>query len=540
MTMSKPNWQALINEKRAFRESQIPLEWRLDEMITSQAHRDNPISAFDLLDQTDILTQHERDMTENYDATALLAQLACGAISSLEVTEAFCKRAAIAHQLFNPLTEIFFDKALNRAKQLDAFLAREGKPMGPFHGLPISLKDTWMVKGEAATLGFVAYLTKPVAEENSPIVDILLDGGAVLYCKTNVPQGLFTLEGENNVFGLTMNPHKLTLGTGGSSSGEGALVGFRGSPLGLGTDIGGSIRVPSHVSGCYGFKPTANRIPFAGQQFHFRKGWPGMLPSAGPHANSARDLMFFCRTIISKEGWKRDSASLAIPWKDVRKKKLKIGFWQGAHETPVFPPVLRALRKAAEVLEAAGHEIVPVSTPEGAGTSQCLNIYVHSLGFDTKATLMKFLDDAEEEILPGMKDFRNLMADIPKSTLDDVWKFYADRADFRTAWHTKFTDADIDVLLCPCHQGTGMPHSGYGLPIYAMIWNLLDCPASVVPFLRSNKNVDSEKIEGFDTDAVDGAPTHVQVVGWSFRDEEVLMATEVISDALEKFSVTNL
>lgn len=101
--MSKPNWETLISEKRAFRESRIPLEWRLDEKITSQAHRGNPISAFSLLDQTNLLTKRERDITDSYDATALLGQLATGDISSLEVTTAFCKRAAIAQQLVCPL-----------------------------------------------------------------------------------------------------------------------------------------------------------------------------------------------------------------------------------------------------------------------------------------------------------------------------------------------------------------------------------------------------------------------------------------------------
>ncbi|KAM5354435.1 hypothetical protein ACJ41O_001084 [Fusarium nematophilum] len=524
--MSKPDWQALIREKRAARDSRIPAEWRLDSSITSQAHRDNPISAFDLLSQTNLLTKRERDITEKYDATALLALLASGALSSLEVTTAFCKRAAVAQQLINPLTEIFFDKALERAKELDAYLAREGKPMGPFHGLPISLKDMWMVKGEAATLGFVAYLPKPVAEENSPIVDILLEAGAVFYCKTNVPQGLFV---------CTISGHDiadLTLGAAGSSTGEGALVGFRGSPLGLGTDIGGSIRSPSLVSGTYGFKPTANRIPFSGQQFHFPKGWPGILPSAGPHANSARDLTYFCKTIIGNESWRRDSSALAVPWIDVPKRKLKIGYWEGSPQTPVFPPILRALRKASEALKAAGHEIVPISTPEGGGTMECAGIYVHSLGFDTKATLMQFLDDAEEEILPGMKELKESMAGAPKSTLDDVWQFHGDRGDYRQAWHAKWAETGVDVLLCPAHHGTGMPHAGYGLPVYTMIWNLLDCPATVIPFLKASKKIDTDEVEGYDADALDGAPAHVQVVGWTLRDEEVLMATEVIDEVL--------
>lgn len=97
--MSQPDWQALIQAKRAERDSRIPAEWRLDSSITSQAHRDNPISAFDLLDQTNIMTKRERGITEKYDATSLLAKLASGALSSFEVTMAFCKRAAIAQQL---------------------------------------------------------------------------------------------------------------------------------------------------------------------------------------------------------------------------------------------------------------------------------------------------------------------------------------------------------------------------------------------------------------------------------------------------------
>ncbi|KAJ4327857.1 hypothetical protein N0V84_001667 [Fusarium piperis] len=491
--MSKPDWKALIREKRAYRDSKIPEEWRLPKKITDQVRRDNPISAFDLLDQTNLLTKREREITDDYDATHLVAQLASGALSSLEVTTAFCKRAAIAHQLINPLTEIFFDKALERAKYLDEYLAREGKPMGPFHGLPISLKDMWMVKGEAATLGFAAYLPKPVAEANSPIVDILLDAGAVFYCKTNVPQGLLSMDGENTVFGLTMNPHKLTLGAAGSSTGEGALVGFRGSPLGLGTDVGGSIRSPSLVSGVYGFKPTVNFIPSSGQQPYLAKGWPGILTSAGPHANSARDLTLFCKAIAGSDNWRRDHLALAAPWVDVPKRKLKIGYWEGSPELPLFPPIRRALRKAAEALKAAGHEIIPI---EGASTLECAGIYFHSLGFDTKATLMQYLDDAEEEILIAMREMKATMQEVPKSTLEDVWKFHADRDDYRLAWHQQWAKSGMDVLLCPAHHGTGMPHGEYGMPYYTMIWNLLDCPATVIPFLKANKNIDTDKVKG--------------------------------------------
>ncbi|KAH7133814.1 amidase signature domain-containing protein [Dactylonectria macrodidyma] len=509
--MPGTDWQALIHEKRALRDSQIPTEWRLDDGITSQARRDNPISGFDLLDQTNLLTKREREITDKYDATALLGQLASGVVSSLEVTTAFCKRAAIAQQLINPLTEIFFDNALERAKELDAYLAREGKPVGPFHGLPISLKDMWMVKGEAATLGFVAYLSKPVAEENSPLVDVLLEGGAVFYCKTN---------------------HDTSSGLGEDFAHRHTLVDGRREQ-----------RVRRHA------EPT-QAYPGSFRQQHWR-GRLGWLPGLSPRCRHRHWRLYsipFSRQWLLRiqanvepdpllwpaDSWRRDATALAIPWVDVPKRKLRIGYWEGSPQTPVFPPIVRALREAAEALKAAGHEIVPISTPEAGGTLDCAGIYIHSLGFDTKATLMQFLDDAEEDILPAMQQMKAVMAEIPKSTLEDVWKFHTDRGDYRHAWHSKWANTGIDVLLCPAHQGTGMPHSTYGLPVYTMIWNLLDCPASVIPFLKANKRIDVEEVEGYDPDALDGAPAHVQVVGWTFRDEEVLMATEVIDEVLQK------
>ncbi|PVH70931.1 amidase signature enzyme [Cadophora sp. DSE1049] len=239
--------------------------------------------------------------------------LATGAITSQEVCSAFRKRAAIAHQVTNCGTEIFFDKALERAKFLVDYLAREQKPFGRFHGLPISIKDSFNVKGLASTLGYVKLLKNPVATENSILVDILLDNGAVLYMKTNVPQTLMTCDSINNVFGRTLNPHKLSLTAGGSSGGEGALVGFRGSLLGVGANVGGSIRIPALSCGVYGFKPTADRVPYGKQEEGSRPGDPGMVSVAGPLATSAADLSFFFRNVLKSEPWKRDATALAVP-----------------------------------------------------------------------------------------------------------------------------------------------------------------------------------------------------------------------------------
>ncbi|OJI98014.1 hypothetical protein ASPVEDRAFT_126076 [Aspergillus versicolor CBS 583.65] len=532
--MISPEWQELIAQKRAARDSYIPSAWRVPSQIMDKIHPEANLSAFDLLKESNLLTSREIEITESWDATALLGFLASAKISSLEVTAAFCKRAAIAQQLTNCLTEILFDKALDRARLLDEYLAREGKTMGPFHGLPISLKDTMMVKGEYATLGFVSYLKKPPAEENSVIVDMLLDAGAVLYVKTNVPQTLFICEGYNNVFGQTMNPHKLCLTPSGSSSGEGALVGFRGSVLGVGSDIGGSIRAPSLCCGAFGFKPTANRLPYAKQQALIPKGWPGIMPTLGPHATSARDLTLLFKSIVQGQPWVRDSTAQAVAWRDVpRKSKLRIGVWPSDPDFPVTPPVSRALASAVEKLKAAGHEVKLLTQPPSLKTAAILG--GRSLDLDPDQSIFKILAEAGEEPIPALRELRpDELVSGREANLAEIWSINADKEDYREEWGRIWREEKLDVLLCPGGRTTAVPHGKYGVPAYTIIWNLLDFPSSVVPYLQADKSLDLPATENYDPVVVDKAPVGVQIVGWRFQDEEVLMATEVIAEVLAR------
>lgn len=175
------SWQSIAARKQDERTSRIPKEWRLDSASANARH------LLDVPRQCGILTDHELRITETYDVARLLAAIAGGSLQSEQVTRAFCKRAAIAQQLTNCLTEIFFNDALARSCELDAYLKKHGKPMGPLHGLPVSLKDTFKVKGYDASVGVASLCFKP-ATSNSALVDLLLSLGAVLYCKTNVPQ----------------------------------------------------------------------------------------------------------------------------------------------------------------------------------------------------------------------------------------------------------------------------------------------------------------------------------------------------------------
>jgi len=133
-------WKELIDAKRKSNFEKIPKEWRLPDDLLEKVHSNPNTNVLDIPITCGILTQKEIDITETPDATTLLQKLANGDLRAYEVTLAFCKRAAIAQQLLNCLTEIFFDQALERAKTLDEYFTKYGKTMGPLHGLPISLK----------------------------------------------------------------------------------------------------------------------------------------------------------------------------------------------------------------------------------------------------------------------------------------------------------------------------------------------------------------------------------------------------------------
>ncbi|GAB1210210.1 hypothetical protein APSETT445_009000 [Aspergillus pseudonomiae] len=208
---------------------------------------------------------------------------------------------------------MFFDKALARAKQLDEVFARTGVTTGPLHGLPISIKESFNVPGVPTTLGFVGFLDRPPASTSSALVEILNNSGAVLYVKTNIPQTMMTPDSHNNVFGRVLNPHGRSLTAGGSSGGEGALVAMRGSILGVGTDIAGSVRIPALCCGVFGFKPTACRVPYAGQTSAGRPGMTGIFPSAGPLCHSIRDAELFLRVVLNSRPPDLDDLALDEP-----------------------------------------------------------------------------------------------------------------------------------------------------------------------------------------------------------------------------------
>jgi amidase len=257
-----PAWEA---------QAEIPRRIRDDSLLKVQP----PLQAVpDVLPQNSqalpslTLTPRELELTQDYSVNELLVELKTKKLSSEELTRAFLRRAAVAHLATNCLTELMWDDAIHRARYLDSL----PEPIGPLHGLPISVKEHLGTKGEnqQANGSYVAYVGKH--QGSTLLLDILWDAGCVYFARTTQPQTIMHLETESNIYGRTVNPYNRNLTSGGSSGGESALIGLRGSVLvssvgslfsllkllihikGLGGDIGGSVRVPAAHCGIYGFK----------------------------------------------------------------------------------------------------------------------------------------------------------------------------------------------------------------------------------------------------------------------------------------------
>ena len=209
------------------------------------------------------------------------------------------------------MTEVFFDDALERAKFLDDYQHKHKKLIGPFHGLPISLKDSFFLSPYPSSIG-VAKLAREPVDSTAPLARLLHDLGAVFYVKTNVPVAMMGCETNNNLWGEANNPWGFT--PGGSSGGEGALVSMKGSPLGIGTDLGGSVRMPAGWCGLYGFKASALRMSMRGHQSPL-KGVDLIRGTCGPLARSFDTIELWLETVLSETRlWELDNTVSVIKY----------------------------------------------------------------------------------------------------------------------------------------------------------------------------------------------------------------------------------
>ncbi|KAF8729069.1 Amidase, partial [Rhizoctonia solani] len=485
---AKNTWEATAALKRDDRANRLKpyAHWGLAELAPPSSQK----SVIPLVHTR--LTDRERSFLAT-DATDLAQRLASRECTALEVTTAFCKAAYVAQELTNCLTEVMFDQALARARELDTHISTTGKVVGPLHGVPVSIKDHIAVKGEDTASGLVAWAGRTIAEEDATIVRLLREAGAIIYVKTTNPQALFAFETLSNIYGYTSNPYNRALGCGGSSGGEGALIASRGSLLGVGTDIGGSIpfddiRVPSAWCGLYGLKPSSNRLPASGLLSPY-PGFDNIHGVIGPMAHSARDLELFCRVTSDHEPWNSDFSTLSVPWNSSvtqRKEgdKLVIGFFTDDGVVTPHPPIIERLHKTRDALIAAGHEVVDWVPMDHM---QAFKLIAELLFLDGGEAVRAVLAESGEPAIPPLA--RNLTdsREAGTHTLAQSWAANVQRDQFRaralkhwndTALRSK-SGRPVDAILCPVAPTLAPPHDTTRWGGYTTYWNLLDLPSVV-------------------------------------------------------------
>ncbi|KAF9269992.1 general amidase [Marasmius fiardii PR-910] len=558
------DWKTLAAQKKARQLTSVPKEW-LDR-LSSNLPAQTQLNVTSYPGICGLLDGRELNIT-NSDVETLLLKLSSGEWTAVEVTTAFCKRAIVAQQLTNCLTEIFIDRALARAVQLDEYYQKTGKVVGSLHGLPVSLKDQVDIKGLESTIGYVSYINR-FADRNAVLVEILEAEGAVLYVKSNIPQTLMWPETFNHIFGRTVNPHNRSLTCGGSSGGEGALVALKGSPLGVGSDIGGSVRIPSACCGIYGLRPSTGRVPYSGCA-NSLEGQDSLLSVLGPMSNSVAGLKIFMKAIIDAKPWTKDPLAACKRWSEEEYQLADHGggkqlcfavLWDDGVVAP-HPPILRGLEMTKKALISAGHRVidwVPFKHEEiyesalsiyNAGAKEDFDVVTGVSGEPLISTM--YPDTAQT---PGVHDF--LRPSLDGISAYQLWQAQKKRKLLREEylWHwqgtekTTGTGRPVDAILSPVAPATAPPHGTTKNANYTMIFNALDYTALVIPVSRVDQKLDIQRKrqtffndtdkahhESYNPATFADAPITIQLVGRTMQEEAVLRMSEIVDSALKTF-----
>ncbi|KAI1608146.1 general amidase [Exophiala viscosa] len=543
---------AVKGAKRAkARDALIPKRYWVDAKDLPPADQK---SVIDLV--SPLLSKKEIDIISILDVTALLKRLHSAELSAVEVLEAYTKQAIFTQQLVGVLTETMIPEAFENAQALDKILAETGKPVGPLHGLPISLKDQFHIKGYELNIGYVSRIGT-VSDRHCTLVDLLVKAGAVYYVRTNLPQNIMRGEVDNFVYGLTTNPSNRELSPGGSTGGEGALLAMHGSPLGVGTDIGGSVRIPAAFCGIWSLRPSYHRVPYqwCANSMLGQETVPSVI---GPMSSSYTGLVEFMKAIASQEPWLHDPIVLEKPWNEAafeapqKKGKLTFAMMWDDGVTRVHPPITRAQKAVVAALTAAGHEIIdwsPVNHVEGTAILDV--VYKADGGKDIADECAA----SGEPILPGLGEGAS-----KHLTVWEAWQLNKRRDAFRKtyldAWNASASKTanglPVDAIISPVAPFVAAVLTENDNLDYTSIWNLLDYPSVVFPTgLRVDVGIDTGKVAG---EAISGsrdelnasrweehgavgyenAPVGLQVLGRRGREEEILGIAKVLGKAIEQ------
>jgi Asp-tRNA(Asn)/Glu-tRNA(Gln) amidotransferase A subunit family amidase len=452
-------------------------------------------------------------------AATMAEQIRKKKISPVELVNAHLAQIERLNPALNAFVQVDAERARQAARRAESAVMSEAV-LGPLHGVPISIKSSFNVEGlrcEAGTrlrAGFVS-------REDAPLVTRLKNAGAIILGTTNTPELLMAWETDNLLHGRTNNPWDLDRTSGGSSGGEAAAIAAGMSAGGVGSDGGGSIRVPAHFSGICGLKPTPGRIPSTGH-FPVSAGPFASIGVVGPMARNVEDLKILFAAMQGPDVGDTNSAPVPLHWPNEPEiKKLQVGYFEGDGRTPVTAETRIAIRKAAEALRSTGFQ-VEYFRPEGLEEARQLwwKYFVVAGGM----LLQPMFKGRESDLSPILKQFLDHAAALPAHTgrtLLDAWIR-------RDAVRAKFFEQmeQYSILLCPAAAIPAFRHGERSWQLegktveyldawsYTEFFNLLGNPAAVVPIAHSSE----------------GLPIGVQIVGRPWQEEQVL----AVAGALEK------
>jgi amidase len=444
-------------------------------------------------------------------ATKLAQAIRAKQVSAVEVVTTYLERIEVVNPSINAVVQLA-DMALDQARDADAALAR-GEIRGPLHGVPMTIKDSFDTAGvisTGGTLGRAAF----VPAQDATAVARLRAAGAIMLGKTNTPE--LTLSGipDNLVYGRTNNPYDLSCTPGGSSGGAAAILAAGGSPLDLGTDTAGSIRVPSHCCGTAGIKPTSGRVPRTGHIISFDMGALDRLTQPGPMARFVEDLILTL-PILAGVDW-CDPAIVPMPLAEPRLvglNGLRAAVYTDNGIVSPTPETASSVRAAAQCLRDAG-TVVDEDRPPGV--ERAVELWAALFQADGGARVRSLLERA------GTKQASPTL----QWSQSDAAMSLPDYVDLLTRWdefrsHMLAYLRQYDVIVCPAAAHPAVAHGTREAPAhmdfsYTMAYNLTGWPSAVVRAGTSPQ----------------GLPIGVQVVARPWREDVALAVAQHIETAL--------
>ena len=437
-------------------------------------------------------------------------------LSPVEVIEAHLSRIQRLNPTLNAFVGIDEEQARTAARRVEDEVMR-GENSKPLLGVPVSIKSCIDVQGlkcEAGSRLRDGY----IAGKDAPLVTRLKRAGAIVIGNTNTPEMLMAYHTDNDIYGRSNNPWNLARSPGGSSGGESAAIAAFMSAAGIGSDGGGSIRVPAHFAGICGLKPTPGRIPATG---HYPPcGGPfSLIGVVGPMARTVEDLKVLLEVTAGYDAG--DPVSVAVPVGSTdgdQARELRVGFYEEDGFSPPTSETRAAVSAAATHLRQSGFEVEPFR-PEGLDRARELwsVIFVQAGGMLVKAAA----NGRENEIASNTKEFLAVAAECGPLTGELLLNTLIERDQMRFKLLEQMER--FPILLAPvcaipafAHEdaGWGLKHAADYLRTvtYCQHYNLLGNPAAVVPVGRSPE----------------GLPIGVQVIGRPYKEDEVLAVAAVL------------